>query len=136
MSEIEKIRQKKLAELMARSTKTQPEDGHPDSPVELTDSHFEEFIRRYDNVVVDCWAPWCGPCRMLSPTIEAMAMSFKGRVVFGKLNTDENYETTGRFGISSIPTLLYFKKGELAGRTVGALPRSEIEKQLEYLESL
>ena len=136
MSEIEKIRQKKLAELMARSAKTQPEDGHPDAPVELTDSQFEEFIRRYDNVVVDCWAPWCGPCRMLSPTIDAMALSLKGRVVFGKLNTDENYETAGKFGISSIPTLLYFKKGQLAGRTVGALPRSEIEKQLEYLESL
>lgn len=135
MSEIEEIRRKKLAEMMARSATNSPGNGYPDAPVKLTDSDFEKFVGKYDYVVVDCWAPWCGPCRTLSPTIDSMAKNLKGKVVFGKLNTDENFETASKFGIMSIPTLLYFKNGELVHKTVGALPRNAIEEQLRSLQS-
>jgi thioredoxin 1 len=133
-SEVEEIRRRKLDEMKARATGGG--NGFPDSSVAVTDSSFEEFIGRYDTVVVDCWAPWCAPCRMLSPTIDSMAKDYKGRVAFGKLNTDENFETAAKFGIMSIPTLLYFKKGELVNKTVGALPRSAIDEQLKTLNSL
>ncbi|MGD9962942.1 MAG: thioredoxin [Thermoplasmata archaeon] len=97
----------------------------------MTDSDFEETVKKYPMVVVDCWAPWCGPCRMLTPTIEAMAKDFKGKVVFAKLNTDESVETAGKFRIMSIPTLLYFKGGKLVDKSVGALPRPMLESQLK-----
>lgn len=132
-SEIEEIRNKKLAEMAARAGKGP--DGYPDSPVVVTDEDFEAFVKKFETVVIDCWAPWCGPCRMLTPTIEALAKDQKGKVVFGKLNTDENFETSGKFGIMSIPTLLYFKNGELVHKTVGALPRPMIEEQLKSIES-
>ena len=135
MSEIEEIRQKKIAEMMAHSGRRPSGSGFPEAPVKVTDSDFERLIGEYDNVVIDCWAPWCGPCRMLSPTIDALAKSFKGTVVFGKLNTDENFETASKFRITSIPTLLYFKGGQLVNRTIGVLPRSEIEQQLKRLQS-
>ncbi|MCJ7489355.1 MAG: thioredoxin [Thermoplasmata archaeon] len=133
LSEVEEIRWRRLEEMKARVAGGG--NGFPDSPVVVTDSSFEEFIGEHDTVVVDCWAPWCAPCRMLSPTIDAMAKDYKGKVVFGKLNTDENFETAAKFGIMSIPTLLYFRKGELVHKTAGALPRSMIDEQLETLNS-
>ena len=133
-SEVEEIRRRRLEEMNARVTGGG--NGFPDSPVVVTDSSFEEFIGKHDTVVVDCWAPWCAPCRMLSPTIDAMAKDYKGKVVFGKLNTDENFETAAKFGIMSIPTLLYFKQGELVNKSVGALPRPMIDEQLKTLNSL
>ena len=132
-SEIEEIRQKKFENLKA--TMGQSREGSPGSPVIVTDSDFERFIGEHETAVVDCWAPWCGPCRMLSPTIDAMAKDYKGKVVFGKLNTDENIETASKFGIMSIPTLLYFRDGKLVHKTVGALPRNMIEEQIESLKS-
>lgn len=132
-SEVEEIRRRKLEEMQTRAT--QGGDGIPDSPIVVTDSSFEEFIGKHDTVVVDCWAPWCAPCRMLSPTIDAMAKDYKGKVVFGKLNTDESSATASKFGIMSIPTLLYFWKGELVQKTVGALSRPMIDEQLKALDS-
>ena len=132
-SEIEEIRQRKIEELKAKATRG--DNGHPEAPVVVSDSDFEDFIAKHETVVVDCWAPWCGPCRMLSPTIDAMAKDYRGKVVFGKLNTDENFETAAKFGIMSIPTLLYFRKGKLVNKTVGALPRKMIEEQLSALNS-
>jgi len=131
-SELEEIREKKKAEMMkAMSTGQAGGNGYPEAPVTVTDSSFEEFVKRYPNVVVDCWAPWCGPCRMLSPTIEALSKDLKGKVVFGKLNTDENMDTAGKFRIASIPTILFFKNGKLVDKTVGALPRQMIEAQIK-----
>jgi len=133
--EVEEIRRKKLAKLVADGSLVNPSNGFPEAPVKLTDSDFEKFIGKYETVVVDCWAPWCGPCRMLSPTIDTMAKEHKGKIVFGKLNTDENFETASKFGIMSIPTLLYFRKGELVNKTIGALPRDAIEEQIRSLKS-
>ena len=131
-SELEEIRKKKKVEMMKAMSTGQPGgNGYPEAPVTVTDSSFEEFVKKYPNVVVDCWAPWCGPCRMLSPTIEALSKDLKGEVVFGKLNTDENIGTAGKFRIMSIPTMLFFKNGKLVDKTVGALPRQMIEAQVK-----
>jgi len=131
-SELEEIREKKKAEMMKAMSTGQPGgNGYPEAPVTVTDSSFEEFVKKYPNVVVDCWAPWCGPCRMLTPTIEALSKDLKGKVVFGKLNTDENLGTAGKFRIMSIPTILFFKNGKLVDKTVGALPRQMIEAQIK-----
>lgn len=98
----------------------------------VTDGTFEEFIKSNDVAVIDCWAAWCGPCRMLSPVIEELATEQKD-VAFGKLNVDENRATPLKYGIMSIPTLLYFKDGQLVDKTIGALPKHFIEDRLEKI---
>lgn len=103
-------------------------------PVEVTDKTFNEFITSNQFVVLDCWAAWCGPCRMLSPVIEQLAAE-RNDIVFGKLNVDHNREVPMKFGIMSIPTLLYFKNGQLVDKTLGALPRSKIEERLNKIVS-
>jgi thioredoxin 1 len=129
-SDIEEVRKKKMAEMMDRA-KTGESGGWPAAPVKVTDLDFEAILKKYPKLVVDCWAPWCGPCRMLSPTIEAMAKDQSGSVVFAKLNTDENYGTAGKFRISGIPTLLFFKDGTLVDKVVGAAPREMIEDKIK-----
>jgi thioredoxin 1 len=129
-SEIEEIKQRKMAEMMKSKSNQADSDGWPGEPVPLADQSFEAFIAKYPKVVVDCWAPWCGPCRMLSPTIDAMAKDMKGKVAFGKLNTDENYQVSSKFRIMSIPTLLFFKDGQLVDKMVGAAPRPVLEQYL------
>ncbi len=98
----------------------------------VTDGNFEEFIKSNDVAVIDCWAAWCGPCRMLSPVIEELAKEQKD-VAFGKLNVDENRATPMKYGIMSIPTLLYFKDGQLVDKTIGARPKRSIEDRLEKI---
>ena len=106
----------------------------PVEPVPLTDDEFDGFVAKYPVVVVDCWAPWYGPCRMVTPAVEALANELNGKVAFGKLNTDENARVPMKYNISAIPTLLVFKGGKQVDRIVGALPReqlgSRIKKQL------
>jgi thioredoxin 1 len=130
-SEIEEIRQKKMAAMMqnAESSKSGG-SGWPEAPVIVRDSDFEEFIKKHPKVVVDCWAPWCGPCRMLSPTIDSMAKDHQGKIVYGKLNTDENFATAGKYKIMSIPTLLFFKNGQLVDKMIGAAPRAIVEQNI------
>lgn len=127
-TEVEEIKQKRLQEMMEKASAGG--NGWPDAPVQITDSNFEEFVNKYPRVVVDCWAPWCGPCRMLSPTIDALAKDMKGSIAFAKLNTDDNYGTAGKFRIASIPTLLFFKNGQLVNKMVGAGPRAVVEQQI------
>ncbi len=127
-SEIEEIRQKKLAEMMKGSRDMSA--AWPGEPVELNDQTFEEFVNKYPKVVVDCWAPWCGPCRMLSPTVDAIAKDMKGKVAFGKVNTDDNFQVSSKFKIMSIPTLLFFNDGQLVDKMVGAAPRPVVEQYL------
>lgn len=127
--EIEKIKERKLKEMLERIGRK--EGGEKLSkPIEVTDENFDEVIKKSGLVVIDCWAPWCMPCRMLAPVIDELARDYAGKVVFGKLNTDENRETVMRFGIMSIPTLLIFKNGKLVDKIIGAVPRQFIETKL------
>jgi thioredoxin 1 len=131
-SEIEQIRLRKMEEMMRQSASgLSSKDGYPDSPVVVRDTEFEGLVNKYPYVVVDCWAPWCGPCRMLAPTVDELARDYAGKVVFAKLNTDENIDTAGKYRIMSIPTLLFFKNGKLIDKAIGAMPRSMLESQVK-----
>jgi len=100
-------------------------------PVEVTDNTFAREVLSADiSVLVDCWAPWCAPCRQLSPIIEELASDYANGVKITKLNVDENPVTASQYGIHSIPTMLLFKEGKLIHRLVGALPKEEIEKNI------
>ena len=102
----------------------------PSGPVILTERNFDQAVAKYPMLVVDCWAEWCGPCRMVAPVIEGLARDYEGRIVFGKLDVDHNRELAGRYQIMSIPTILIFKGGQLVGTKVGALPRHALEGEL------
>ena len=94
--------------------------------VELTDSTFDTTVKQGGVVLVDFWAPWCGPCRRLNPIIEELSKEMDGKVTFTKLNTDENIQTASRFGVMSIPTLIVFKNGEKVDALIGAHPKENI----------
>ena len=102
----------------------------PIGPVILSDRNFDQAAQKYPVLVVDCWAEWCGPCRMVAPVIEALARDYQGRIVFGKLDVDHNREVAERHHIMSIPTLLILKGGQLVETKVGALPRQALEEAL------
>jgi len=105
-----------------------------DHPVTVTDSTFSMEVLSYPGaIVVDCWAPWCGPCHMVSPILEQLASEYAGRVKIAKLNVDENPLTASQYSIRSIPTLLFFRDGKLVESLVGALPRGEIEGRLQSI---
>jgi thioredoxin 1 len=126
LDELEEIREKKMRELM-----DQMETPNIDKPIVVSDRNFDQTVKNYPLVVVDCWAAWCAPCRAIAPVIEQLAKAYSGKVVFGKLNVDENPETQQRFGIQAIPTLLVMKKGQEVDRIVGALPKSQLESKID-----
>ncbi len=103
----------------------------PNKPLKTTDETIDEITKRYSLVVVDCWAPWCGPCRFMSPVIDEIVNEMEGKVVFAELNTDENMVTTSRYGIMSIPTLLLFKNGKLVDKSIGVLPPDMLRDWIE-----
>jgi thioredoxin 1 len=103
-------------------------------PSDVTDQNFESEVIKADTpTLVDFWAPWCGPCRMVAPIVEELAGEYEGRVKFVKLNTDENPAVSGRYGIRSIPTLLVFKDGEVKGQIVGFRPKKDLKDRLEQV---
>lgn len=125
--ELEEIRRKKLEELK----KTMDQEEMPDGPVVITDATFEETVNKYPVVVIDFWAIWCGPCKMMEPVIEELAKSYHGKVVFGKLNVDENPLTATKFGIMAIPTLLVFQNGNLVEQLQGAMPAPMLQPTID-----
>jgi thioredoxin 1 len=127
--ELERIRQMKLQEMLKSSTSKEQKPTLT-KPVEVSDATFEETVRKYRLVVIDCWAPWCGPCRMLAPIVEELAREYAQKIVFGKLNVDENPKTSMRYQTMSIPTLLVFKNGKLMDRIVGAMSRPALEAKI------
>lgn len=130
--ELENIKRKKMEEMILKYSKrgSYMEKNLPDTPIKLTDADIDENIKKYNMVIVDCWAPWCGPCRMVGPVIDDLAKEMHGKIVFGKLNVDENQSTSAKYGIMSIPTLLIFKNGDLIDKIIGALPKEMLKSKL------
>jgi thioredoxin len=123
--ELKRIKERKIKEMLQNAEK-------PTSvPIKVTDADFEANIKKHKVILVDCWADWCGPCRMMSPIIDELAKEYAGEVVFAKLNVDENPRTPQHFNISGIPTLLIFKDGKLVDRLVGATPKLLLENRVK-----
>ncbi len=102
--------------------------------LEATDGNFEELVLKSEKpVIVDFWAEWCGPCRMVGPIVEEVGVDYEDKVVVAKLDVDSNPGITGKYGIRNIPTILFFKNGEVADKQVGAVPKSAIVNKLEGL---
>lgn len=123
MDELAAIRARKMEEMMGMARS-------PAKPAEVSDATFNQTISSGGLVVVDCWAEWCGPCRMLAPVIEQLAKEYAGRVTFAKLNVDDKPATAARFRVMSIPTLLVFKDSKLVDTIIGAVPKTQIESTL------
>jgi thioredoxin 1 len=101
--------------------------------LKITDESFRELIAGEVPVVVDFWAEWCGPCKMIGPAVEELAKEYEGQAIIGKINIDENVEVTDEFGIRSIPTLLFFKNGQLVDKVVGATSKTNLETKLKAI---
>src|SRR5690348_1655455 len=98
--------------------------------MELTDANFDQIVNSDKPVLVDFWAEWCGPCKMIGPVVEELAKDYDGKAVVAKLNVDENPQVTARYGVRSIPTLLVFKGGQIVDKQVGAVPKSVLAQKL------
>ena len=99
----------------------------------VTDESFANFIKSKPLVIADCWAAWCGPCQMIAPIIEELSREHSEKIVFGKLNVDENREVPVKYQVMSIPTLLFFKNGQHVDTILGAVPKSVIEQKINQL---
>ncbi len=127
--ELERIRRKKMRDMMKRE-ESKPSPVATGKPIEMTDSDFDEIVKKGGLVVVDCWAAWCAPCRMIGPIIEELSKEYAGKILFGKLNVDGNRKVALEYQVMSIPTILVFKNGELVDRIIGAMPRRLLEPKI------
>ena len=131
--ELEEIKKRKFEQLKKQYIKGENnmDNELPNSTIQITDADFDTSVNKYGTLVVDCWAPWCGPCRMVGPVIEELAKDYQGKIVFGKLNVDENRMISAKYQIMSIPTLLIFKNGKLVDKIIGALPKENLKAKLD-----
>ena len=136
--ELERIKLRRLREMLGERTAREVSESPgeqmksaPNKPVDLTQETLKDAVQNNPLVVVDFWAPWCGPCHIVSPIVESLAEDYAGRILFGKLNVDENPNVARQYGIMSIPTLLVFRNGELVDRIIGAMPRQRLEPRIK-----
>ncbi len=101
--------------------------------LEITDKNFQELVKSGNPVVIDFWAPWCGPCKMVSPIIDELATEYEGKVTIGKCDVDDNPDVAAAYGIRNIPTVLFFKNGEQVDKQVGSAPKPTYVKKIEAL---
>jgi thioredoxin 1 len=132
-AEIKQIKERKMREMEERikAREGEQKEGIIDSPLTLSDDTFIDAVRKYPLIVVDCWAPWCGPCKMVAPVLEELAKEYAGKVVFGKLNVDENPRVAMDFAIMAIPTMFIFKNGNPVDVIQGALPKPYLEAKVK-----
>lgn len=134
--ELAEIQRKKITQMLQQAqVKSQPVQNINGKPITLTDACFSSEVAKQKLIVVDFWAPWCGPCGMIGPIIEQLAAEYAGKVVFGKINVDDNQIIPRQFGAQGIPTLIVFKNGEPIDTLVGACPKTQIESKFKpYME--
>ena len=132
--ELADIKRRKMEEIIKRvssgTQRTKASSRISGKPVDLNDTTFTSFVKHNAMAVVDVWAPWCGPCRFVSPVVEEIARDYAGKIAFGKLNVDQNRRIATQYDIMSIPTLLVFKNGDLVDRIIGAMPRERLEPMI------
>jgi thioredoxin len=126
-TELRSIHEKKLKELKT----TMKRGASQNTPLTLTDATFQDTVKTHPLMLIDCWAAWCGPCRMIAPVIDELAKDYNGRIVVAKLNVDENPKTAEEFCVVSIPTLLIMKNGNEVDRVIGVCPKQVIEEKLQ-----
>ena len=130
LQEIRNRRREQLKKQYMNGGKKNMEENMPDAPLHISDANIDSTVNKYPVMVIDCWAPWCGPCRMVGPVVEELARQMQGKVVFGKLNVDENRVTSTKYSIMSIPSLLMFKNGQLIDTFVGAMPEPILKAKI------
>jgi len=132
LDELEEIKRKKMEQMKKEmNISAKPSVDLPDKPVVVTDATIDSAVSQYPVFILDCWAEWCGPCRMIGPIIEELAREMKGKAVFGKLNVDQNMQTANKHRISAIPTLMIFKDGKLIDKLVGAYPKPALVAKIQ-----
>ncbi len=130
--EISRIKRQKAVEMLQRTqTQSTPVEKANGNPISLTDASFSSEVAKQNLIVVDFWAPWCGPCRMVGPIIEQLAAEYSGEVTFGKINVDDNQIIPSQFGVQGIPTLIVFKNGKPVETLVGACSKAHIESKFK-----
>jgi len=130
VDELDEIRKRKLKELERKYIGEKEDMNHP---IQVTDKTFDQVIKAHPVVVVDFWGQWCPPCHVIAPIVEELAKDYAGKVVFGKLNVDENKANAVKYGITAIPTLLLFKNGKLVDQVLGAVPKQHLEEKIRKI---
>ena len=128
---IDQIREKMLREMMTPNNSNGDKAPVNTKPMELNDRTFTGEVAKHDLMVVDFWAPWCGPCQYVSPIVEELARDYAGKVAFGKLNVDDNPMVSTQFRVMSIPTIMFFKKGRLVDMQIGAVPKQFLDQKIK-----
>ena len=128
---IEKIRDELFREMMNQNRAGGGDGQAVSGPVTLTDRTFAAEVSKHDLMIVDFWAPWCGPCQYVSPIVEELARDYAGKVAVGKLNVDDNPMIATQFRVMSIPTIMFFKRGKVVDMQIGAVPKQFLEQKLK-----